>query len=448
MEHADAEMIIKRFVRAVMDHRRDLRIGLRRAGEVTPEQIEAYRTLFDNVLPEAERVIRRVVFDYNDAIPSVSRITPEVVQAATRNFRDVLDLAPLGKTALATFRPLWPMTLAQLEAQITEQMHAPRSNPAPLFQKDKVAKRENLNFGSATAVYNAKNAEPAFAAFIAAEPRHADWTTLDGIAWDLAMPEGFPPYPRRGGVYSKHEAAAIYQWMRDFWPVTREIFARARLRDAEITRAGISSDRVSRVFQGIDSITRWVKDYVYGARDFPDAEGKSPKELLAATLAWGERLIRYAHALEGITPAMFQRQADPDEHMRQIEDNAIMRGATRGAAEEIYGLKPYGGPWLGALTGTPYGRRPADYIEAYPEKAKNRVAFHLSTLLDAQAKDDAAFAARQRAEADAAIRDTAIVKQKLRAVLDAGRAFTRANVQAALPGYTRGVRDRDRPVRV
>ena len=446
--YADAEMLIRRFERAVAEARSDLRISMRKGG-MSREEIESYRTLFDRVMPEAQRVMRRVVFDYNEAIPSQSRITPEVVQTATRVFRDVLDLAPPGKSALTAFRPMWPMTLAQLEAQVAERDAEPRTNPAPLFQKDKVAKNTGLNFGSTRAVYGAQKEEPAFAAFVAAEPRTGDWTALDGIAWDLSMPEGFPPYPRRGGVYSKHEAAAIHSWLRNFWPVTREVFALAQKRDNEITRAGISPDRVQRIFQGIGSLTRWIEDYRYRSRDFPDAEGKTPKEFHADTLAWAVRLLESVRALEEITPAMFQRQSDPDEHVRQVEGNGIMRGNLRGIAHELYGLSRHSSDWLRKLTDYAYASDPADFISADPAaEGRSRKTYLLSTLLDAQAQADAAYAARRAAEEAATQRAIVVARNALRPLVEAGRPFTRAAIQSALPTFTLDVRDRYKPVHV
>ena len=451
MQHADAIMLIRRLERALAEHRRD-----RRSTEAWDmAQIEDYRTMFDRVWPEAQMVMRRVVFDYNATIQLPTRVTADVVRAAERAFNDLLDLRPPSKSALAVFRPLWPMSIDQLSAQVdawnAEGNKPTRTNPAPLFRKDKLPRYEQdrLAFSAHRAVYWAK--DPVLDAFRLSELPESDWDTLDGMAWGLAMPEGFPPYPRRGGVYSKHEASAVNRWLREEWPVTRVIYALARQRDGEITRAGIDPSSVQRILQ--NTLTGWVTSYTYAyprpksRYGFPSAEGLSPKELHAEILAWAESYgLPTYRALMEITPGLLQRQADPDEHIQQIESNYLTAGSIAAVAEEVYGLARYSsGGWLEKLTGDQHARRPSDYIARSREGAgPSKRDRPLSVLLDAQAKADAAYAARRKAEQAAAERDAAVAREALRGL----RTFSRANIQAALPGWTLDVRDTYRPVSV
>ena len=444
----DTEILVRRLERAIFDQR----IAKKRAGEWTEREIEDYKAL-DRALQVAKGITRRVAFDYNEEQRQSieSMLTPERVSFADRTLRDMLDLTPPGKTALATFRPLWPMSIAQLQAQVDDAAleQEPRTNPAPSFRKDALPKssQQNLTFWPGTIFQQ----DPSLRSV---DVPRADLNAVEGMAWNLSAPEGFPPYPRRGGVYGKTEAHAITEWMQKTWPVAREVYALARKRDAEIARAGVSSARIHSLLSNADSLVRWLQQHTFGYSrppyGMPSAEGASPKELHAATLQWAARYLLPAYyALQEISPSLFQRQADPDEHVRAIERNYILRAARRQLAEDVFGLSRYGSGWLEKLTGDQYARHPSDFVSSDPASEPSyRKAYLLSTLLAAQADADAVFAARQRAETEAEERGKAEAQAALRPMLARGKPFTRANVQAALPGYTVDARDGWRTVTV
>lgn len=449
MERHDAEWLYKRLERALIEEQRELRAVVHR-GDATPTQIEAYRVLFDRVMPQAIRVLRRVVVEYDAAQPSpdeVATLTTEQIDAVTRHYREVLDLAPPSKPARLVFRPLWPMTLAQLRAQVAElPPEETRTNPAPLILRERAVQKQYPSFGVSRALA-ARSGVDTRAAGVDPQTQR-DYRALEGIAWNLSAPEGFPPYPRRGGVYSDNEAGAIGGWLTNHWPVIREAKQIAMAKDRERAQAGISPATLDQLIEGRPGGDRegaflhYLDERVLRHGVFPSSADKSPRDFHADILRWARRnLLPTLDAIEDFDLALLERQADPDAHMRGLADTPITKYAVSNAAEYLYGLDRHAQEWTKALTGRDRADKPVDLVSAYPERVASRYtkAFPLSVLLAAKARADAAYRAKREREEAGKQRDRAAAIPKLRAMLDAGRAFTRANIAAALPGYTLSV---------
>lgn len=444
MSASNEEQLIKLLERALFYDPRVVAIthGDRgRFDAASPTSIEAYRTLFDVVMPQAARVVRRIVAAHNAAqehTKEAGTFTAAQMDAVTRHYREVLNLAPLSKPARLTFRPLWPMTLAQLRAQVAElPPEEPRTNPAPLILRDRALQKQYPSFGVGRAL-SARSSVNTRAAGVDPQTQR-DYSALAGIAWNLSAPEGFPPYPRRGGVYSDNEGSAIDVWLRDEWPVQREVDRLAEQKDAERAKAGIPATALRELIESLHSGPMSFREYVreYTQKGIlPSADDKTPRDYHMAVLRWARRhLFPTLDALDDFDVALLQRQADPDAHMRALADNPITRYAVTNAAERLYGLERHQQEWTKTLTGRDRTDKPGNLLAAYPERESGRRVFPLSVLLAAQAKHDAAYRARQQRETADAESAKAAALPKLRAMLAAGRAFSRANLQKELPGY-------------
>ena len=402
---------------------------------------DGYVRLANQTLPEMARIVERVVYAYNAAkrdTKEATTLTAAQMDAVTRHYREVLDLAPLSKPARLTFRPLWPMTLAQLRAQVAElPPEEPRTNPAPLILRDRATQKQYPGFGVGRALYARSDVD--LSDFRGSDLTPQDNRALAGIAWNLSAPEGFPPYPRRGGVYSVHEASAVDTWLAREWPVWREVDHLAEQKDAERAEAGIPATALRELIEGLHSGPMSFREYVrdYTQKDvFPGANERSPRDLHTAVLQWARRkLFPTLDALDDFDVALLQRQADPDAHMRALADNPITQYAVTNAADRLYGLDRHQQEWTKALTGRDRTDKPSALLAAYPERESGRRVFPLSVLLAAQAKHDAAFRAREARETADAESAKAAALPKLRAMLAAGRAFSRVNLQKELPGY-------------
>lgn len=411
---------------------------------------DGYVRLANQTLPEMARIVGRVVYAYNAAkrdTEDAGTFTAAQMDAVTRHYREVLDLAPPSKPARLTFRPMWPMTLAQLRAQVAElPPEEPRTNPAPLILRERAVQKQYPSFGVGRALA-ARSSVDTRAAGVDPQTQR-DYRALEGIAWNLSAPEGFPPYPRRGGVYSDNEASAIGGWLTNHWPVIREAKQIAMAKDRERARAGISPATLDRLIEGRSGGDRegaflhYLDERVLRHGVFPSSADKSPRDFHADILRWARRnLLPTLDAIEDFDLALLERQADPDAHMRGLADNPITKYAVSNAAEYLYGLDRHAQEWTKALTGRDRADKPVDLVSAYPARdATDYIkVFPLSVLLAAKARADAAYRAKSEREEAGKQRDRAAAIPKLRAMLDAGRAFTRANITAALPGYTLSV---------
>lgn len=343
------------------------------------------------------------------------------------HLREVLDLAPVGDKARQVFRPMWPMTLDQLRAMAVEA--EPRQNPAPLIDKKKFPRERSHVYGSGRVMYLGPDHSSL------PHPEHpSDYEGIDGIAWGLSAPEGFPPIPRRGGVYGREEATVINDWLTSRWPAWREAFAIALEKDQERAAAGIEAEAPQRVI-GYGSLTEWLRHAVGGV---PSAESKSPKELLAATLAWAHtRFLPAVDAVRDFDLNLLVRWSDPDTHMRALTQNAVTLYREQDVARNIYRLSNYAQDWTKALDVRGERVKPESLLRVRGEKDQPHHRYYpLSVLLKAQAQADRTYRERQAKEKADGDQARAAAIPKLRAMLAAGKAFSRTNVQKALPGYT------------
>jgi hypothetical protein len=442
--HANAEWIVNELKRAVHNAPTVKALWEALSAAKPGERPDGYKRLSNQTLPAMARIVERVVYAYSAAqrdTEDAGTFTAAQLDAVTRHYREVLDLAPLSKPARLTFRPLWPMTLAQLRAQVADlPQEEPRTNPAPLILRDRAPQKQYPNFAVGKALA-ARSSVDTRAAGVDPQTQR-DYRALAGIAWNLSAPEGFPPYPRRGGVYSDNEGSAIDIWLRDEWPVQREVDRLAEQKDAERAEAGIPATALRELIEGLHSGPMSFREYVreYTQKGIlPSADDKTPRDYHTAILQWARRhLFPTLDALDDFDVALLQRQADPDAHMRALADNQITRYAVTNAAERLYGLARHQQEWTKALTGRDRTDKPGALLAAYPEREGTafRRVFPLSVLLAAQARNDAAYHAREARETADAESAKAAALPKLRAMLAAGRAFSRANLQKELPGYT------------
>jgi hypothetical protein len=237
-----------------------------------------------------------------------------------------------------------------------------------------------------------------------------------------------PPIPRRGGVYSEPEAVAIRRWLEEEWHPVREMQDRANAAWHALLRAGVDPHIFDRVVEAPSAATWWHRralDY-QGYRAIPSAEGKSPRELHAAILAWGRGALEALRAVEALDPRLFEAWADPDAHMQALGANDVTRYAQTRAAEYIYGLPRYTkdySAWLG-----PRARA------VVPSEAIG--TFKLSELIRAARASDDVYQARMAQEEQARARETAEAVRVLRPLVASGKVFNRANILRALPGYS------------
>lgn len=390
-----------------------------------PEDVNLRRKILAIVV----RVVRRFESRHPDAI------APEAYGAVEAHLRNVLDLDVVPAAAKKTvLLPIWPMTLAQLRAAVDDPERATGirlENPAPRM---KIAQR----FGEKSRAYFANRAM-----YQDGSPVHPDSAQdragVDGIAWRLAAPEGFPPYPRRGGVYSRDEAGTIDTWLRDTWPALGEARMLVQGADDAITDAGYDGASLHRVI-GYSDLRSWFEENLKGNvhhAPFPAAEGKSPKELLRAALVWAKvRLFPYLDAVLSFDVRLLERWPDPDAHMVALHAHPITAHAGRDVARNIYQVTPYHVDWMEPIVGKK-GVVPLEHVWTRPEDAGSSYHryFPLSQILALQARYDENYKRAEKARGDAADVDRAKAVELLRVYLERGGTISTVGLRRALPGF-------------
>ena len=333
--------------------------------------------------------------------------TPEDAALVEASLAD-LDTTPAGPSARKTFLPMWPMTMAQLRQMAT------RTNPTPFKRKEKIGRH----------------------GFAGLYPHVSERPDLSRIAteqaWKRAAPEGFPPYPRREGLYSRDEQGGIEVWLRDVWEPAQEAKAIAKAADERLVRSGIDGWKVRAMMpqdwssvmrQKIQELFRTRKNYAHPTVEEDHfAAGHTPKEVLAKVLEWAPGFLDFVDKAKAFSPDILRPKADPDAHMQEIVfplDKAKI-------AHNAYGLSDRIENWTEKLSR--WGNRrvaPTQLLDEYP----------LSRLLEEQRKakmaEDAEVAERERRQA-AAKKEAADALQKM---VDRGLSFSRPNIQRALPNH-------------
>lgn len=342
-------------------------------------------------------------------------LTPEEWREVDATLDKILDLRPPSKASKEEIRPIWPMTLAQLRDQVEREL-GPIQNPAPIIRKENARPGASLAFRSSDVP--AMRGRPHIS--------HRDHLAAEGMAWNKAAPEGFPPIPRKGGVYSKHEANAISAWIRDQWPVMREVKNLADRRDREMLDGRVDPKILGLITYSQD-FGQWLDGRAtsFGWMSDMDAEGRTPKELWKAMLAWAKtHLLPAEHALQTFDFDLLKRWGDPDAHIGALSANAITRVSAPRVAERIYGLQRWSADWMKPLVGDQ--AVPTEYLIGSGRKKE----FKLSFLLAAQKA-----AEKAKEDKDAARKQTLKRLAPSLAPL-VGRNVNRARLQAVLPpGY-------------
>lgn len=190
--------------------------------------------------------------------------------------------------------------------------------------------------------------------------RRAIAQQVEAMAWALSCPEGMPPYPRRGETYSNAEAYWILLWIRDVWPVMRQLHLEEQAtytflhenitpknwhENISFILEGYSSREVGQALHTLMSgaeVHSTSTIYMPGGTSVTfDPAGKTPKEWVEVVWQW---------ALRHIAPVAddLRRLRDPLLYARQTEEDAIDEQLNRWeavsashawrAANRFYGL--------------------------------------------------------------------------------------------------------------
>lgn len=367
---------------------------------------------FDKHKQELQGIVRIAV---NAADQEKTILTPEKTAQIEQWLGQNLDLTPVGKAALQVFRPMWPMTVPQLRAQVEE---LPRVNPAPVF----LPGRRRSNEYHVSSVEGTSFASP------------KDERAIDGMAWRMSAPEGFPPIPRRGGVYNKVEGKQVRTWLEYIWPVAMEMRALAEKRNDELEADGVGL----MIFEESNSIgrsARNVRDWLQMAifSRLPDPEGLSPKELHQKVLEWARDWgLAAVESLKTFRPSLLTGSGwtDPDAYALALASNSITGSyySIGKTLERVYHLPMS----LLARLSIPripvserYGDRPHVRSEGRDLSFPDVVRLHKKQQEEAE-KARAVSLAKYNANRD-------LVAGWMRGILDSGRKVSRVNLEKILP---------------
>lgn len=290
---------------------------------------------------------------------ALDKAHPDWRTRAEELLRDRLDKTPASKSSRSAIRPPILMTLAEVQAA------ARKRNPAPMHDK-----------GGA---FYGRDARQVILSAMGIPDRErysidvpdAEVSALDGTAWRISAPEGFLPYPRRGGKYSPKEAAALRSWLETHWPVAVELgfreAARAEALDRGARNTGADSYRTpSYITEGAavrprhGNVMRKVFWSDHGAYEGDRRTGeeptasrmahKTPKEVAALINAWvvqaAPKALRLIDGPLYDADAYIRRDtpAKQDAHMAMWRDAV---GETHAydmvthIAERLYGLSRF-----------------------------------------------------------------------------------------------------------
>lgn len=360
--------------------------------------------------------IREIVKELRgESVDNSTPLTPDEWRQIDEELGEVLDLRPPSKAGKDEIRPTWPMTLAQLRAQV-EREFGPIKNPAPLILKDKSRPNADLSFG-ASDLRSFKNIR---------ERSKRDYDAIQGMAWKKAAPEGFPPIPRKGGVYSKHEASAIFAWIRDQWPVIQDAKRIAAEHDREMLDGQADPKMLGHIKYGTETFTRWLEGMAldWHMLNKMNAHGDTPKELWASMLTWAKNhLLPATDALQTFDIKLFKKWSDPDAHLAALNGNLITQSSAPKVAEHMYGLQRWHADWMKPLVGEQ--AVPTEYLIGSGREKTFKLSFLLAEQKKAEKAKEEKEAARIRtlkslAPAVASLVGRNVNKAKLSAALPAG----------------------------
>lgn len=395
-----------------------------------PEALRKLR-MQDVLQPRIDAAIRRALLHYDEArtaaeIAAHGRIdwTAHNQQLLESAIGEVLDDRPVGKAASSVFRPMWPMTLAQLRGQVAAL--EPRRNPAP--------RAKNYDKHRGSLVYEVLGKMPKLIATHSLPA--ADYDYINKRIWARSMPESFPPFPRRGGVYSADEAGAINAWLRDHWPVVHEVRQILRSKDKSFVLEG--GDPQAAIWyvtgstgMGKRNVATTLFDEHRRNNPYPSFTGMTPKELHSAVLENWTRSLQYLDGVLALTLELFQRGEDPDAHMRALADNLVTRGSIRTVADRVYGVSRFHEPWIKDFD--QWARSPAQLVAAYPD---NKTSFPLSWVIERDEGARKLRAAEVKKREQLADAEAQTILPVLRALYHSGKGWTRQGIEKAVPGVS------------
>ena len=167
-------------------------------------------------------LVERITVNHEQHVELPQLTEDQLRKVRTRLVED-LDLAPPSKNSKLEFRPAFPMTLSEVI-----KISKTRDNPAPVWKTGQYKSFSNYDVPRR---YDIKTDEHNHIA-----------NALGGEAWRLSAPEGIPPIPRRGGIYSANEASALSSWCQTLWPAMREWDKQIRLWERALRMAGATDD--------------------------------------------------------------------------------------------------------------------------------------------------------------------------------------------------------------
>lgn len=338
-------------------------------------------------------------------------------------------VAEFKRLALEYIRETWPPPrVSPASRAAPREVFSPRINPAPAHDRKKGMSVYSL------IDHVRKNASPELAQAMR-DRDHLFFPAAEALLWSYYAPEGWPPYPRRGGSYSADEIRAITQEFSSLSPDARHLKKVARQADARLGIGdGVGYKPAGRVIANSRAHGKSLEDLVREdlqawASGMTPAEGYSKWEAHdpstwtpalwteLARASWpGPRLLNLIHIL-----------GDPDLYTGKLPiDEAVSRLVSDDSAQY----------YVGILLDTVYGlhlshRRTGEKGPTEWNIREGKVK--ASEALARQRREE-----QERKEAEAlhyrqAIDDAFTLARALQAIPQKGLKWTSANVARVLP---------------
>lgn len=171
------------------------------------------------------------------------------------------------------------------------------------------------------------------------------------VCWEVASPEGFPPYPRRGGVYNDDETGQLMVWVEREWPVLQEWWGWVENKKKELLKAGITESDYKKMNESgysLSEYAKWkiepsktspIKPEYFREGNFPTNAGLTPEEWTRRFLVWAiEHQKALKEWLNAITPTLFFPKTTPaamDVHASQLDKAGVPVSGIFG----LYGIR-------------------------------------------------------------------------------------------------------------
>ena len=323
--------------------------------------------------------LRSAIAHALDSLPGEERERESKPERSREELREDLDLTPPSSASKMLIRPPAPMTLGD----VRRLAGIPVPNPAPMA---KVAAR----YGS-TPKYPRVQGDNEY-----------------GEAWALSAPEGFPPYPRRGGEYNETEAKVVAAWLENMWPAWQELIRYARRRDRELLLAGVDPHHLMTIITGRwsgESLEHFIRSYSPSS-DTSDTPIRTPKDVVERMEKYARKYmpypIRLLDALRDPKAAWKARGgAEADKQAEWAAQNGFPRNGVflayglRKRESEIIHPEFFSEPWrtrLRGMAGEEYGY--AHWDLKTPDGTLVPLSAHIEADRNQRTHDHEAFTAR------------------------------------------------------